>query len=194
MKKLSGYLIGVTLIIGVFTISGWWLDIEILKRPFADNETMNPVTALSIIAGAISFFLLCKIQAGEKLLMSGRALALFVLSIGLLKLLAITGLDVGVNYWLFKDKFIAGHLISVKADSVAIINSSYGFLITGICLLLIGRKGKWPGIVITYLGLTGFIIGTFVCIGFVYHVSEFYGLLPYLSVAPATGVCFLFFW
>lgn len=193
MKRISGYLIGVTLIVSVLTLLGWWLDIEVFKRPFANNDIMNPVTALSIFTASVSFFLTYKINAGKKWFLFARVLAVFVLSVGLLKVLAIAGIDVQINYWLFRDKVLADKSTPAHSDPFSLINSAYGFLITGASLLLAQRKPRWTGIAINYMALSGFIIGTFVFIGFVYRVDEFYGILPYMSVAPATGVCFMCF-
>jgi len=192
MKKLSGYLISVTFVIGALTLIGWWLDLEFLKS-FANNEAMNPVTALSMIAATGSFFLLRKINAGPKGVVIARALASFVLSIAVFKLLVLTGINAGIDYWLFKDKVLAASRGPARSDLLSVVNSAYGFSVTGISLLLMNRPGKWPGIVINYLALSGFIIGVFVCIGFIYHVPEFYGILPYMAVSPATGVCFTCF-
>ena len=193
MKKISGYLIGVVLIIATLAISGWMLDIEFLKRPFEETKYMNPVTAVSMVAACISFYLQCKINPTKNRILAGKILAFGVLSISLSKLIALTGINVNVEYWLFKDKVIAEGGTVVNPGSLAIINSAVGFFITGLALLLTGLKGKWPGSIITYLGLFGFIVGTFVCVGFIYHINEFFGILPYMSVAPTTGVCFVFF-
>jgi len=193
MKKISGYLIAVVLIIASLTFTGWVLDIQFLKRPFEGNEMMNPLTALTMVVACISFYLQCKIKNGTKTLVLGKILGFTVLSVALMKLLALTGINVGVEHLLFKDKLLAESEKVTRSANLAIVNSSIGFLITGTALLLTGLKGKWPGRIINLLGLTGFIIGAFVCVGFIYHISEFYGILPYMSVSPATGVCFVAF-
>ena len=193
MRRFSGYLIAVVLIIASLTFTGWVLDIEFLKRPFEGNEVMNPLTALSMILACISFYLQCKIPYDTRTIILAKILAFSVLSVALLKLLALTGINVGVEHLLFKDKLLAESEKITRSARLAIVNSSIGFFITGTALLLTGMKGKWPGRLINLLGLTGFIIGAFVCIGFIYHINEFYGILPYMSVSPATGLCFVVF-
>lgn len=193
MKKISGYLIGVTLIIALLTLAGWQFDIEFLKLPFDSNEIMGPMTALSMVVASVSFYLQCKMKPGPKTLVIAKLLAFSVLGVALIKLLALTGIDLDIDHWLYKDKMLAGPEIETRSAKLSVINSAIGFFITGTALLLIGLKGKWPGRAISFLGLTGFVIGTFVCLGFIYHINEFYGWLPYMAVAPATGICFVVF-
>jgi|GEM_PF-4938876 PAS domain S-box-containing protein len=193
MKKISGYLMAVVLIISSLTFMGWVLDIEFLKQPFDGNEMMNPLTALSMILACISFYLQCKIPYDTRTIILAKIFAFSVLSVAVLKLLALTGINVGVEHLLFKDKMLAESEKVTRSARLAIINSSIGFFITGTALLLTGMKGKWPGRLINILGLIGFIIGAFICIGFIYHINEFYGILPYMSVSPVTGLCFVVF-
>lgn len=193
MKKIAGYLIAIVLIIATIIFGGWVLNMEYLKRPFDHTKMMNPVTALSMIMACTSYFLLYKRNPGKKTFIAGKVLAFGVFGIALIKLSALTGLQFDLDAWLFDDPILRAGVATTHASQSAIINSSVGFFITGLALLLSGLNRTWPNRLITFLGLFGFVVGTFTCIGFIYHINEFYGILPYMSVAPTTSLCFILF-
>ena len=189
MKKISGYLIAIPMIVGTLTLIGWTLDIDILRQPYQGAISMNPMTALCFITSSVVFFLLYKIPRGKVPFPIPILLLLGVLTIGVLKLLSGFGIDMGVDRWLFAEKMhhenTMGHINRMAP------NTALGLFFIGIAMLFSPLRVKWAERMVNGFMLVVFMVGLFAFIGFVYHIKEFYGILTYMPMALPSSICFI---
>lgn len=190
LKKLGKIFTLLVAVIGILVLLGWGFDLEVLRRPTAGLVSMNPLTAICFILSASSLFLQTlkfKTEAKQKL---GYGFALLVFAAGGLKIGGlIFNIDMHIDSWLFSSKLdaeIVGNVINRMAP-----NTALGFLLTGLSLLLLNKKGRTIGIFSQCIVALVCLVGMLSLLGYLYQVKIFYGFLSYIPMAVHTALCFL---
>ncbi len=163
----------------------WALDVEVLKRILPGLVAMNPVTALAFVLAGASLLLV-----GEgRGIVAGRALALVVALVGLLKLVEVfSGWEIGVDRLLFSTELGAagGGVPNRMAPNTALC-----FSLVGGALLLIDvrpRRGLPPAQV---LALAAGGASLLALIGYAFGTRALYGVASYIPMALHTALAFV---
>ncbi len=171
--------------IALSVLAGWAFDIHILKYPAPRLVAMNPMTATAFIFSGIALGFIDK-----RFFKTGKIIAIAITSIGILKLLAIdTGLDIGIDRWLFQ-KSVEAAIVNGLPNSMA-PNTAVCFLLLGIAVTLSASSNPKARSLATYIAFTINVVSIFSLIGYVYEVKEFYGFLNFIPMAVHTAFCFL---
>ena len=190
MKKYSGYLITVPILLGSLTIIGWIFSIDLLKRPMSSDVSMNPMTAICFILSGTAFILDFKLAVTKWLTILSASLSTIVALIGALKLLELWGINIQIDSLLFNQTIMAENMtgrISRMAPNTALC-----FVLIGLSFLLARSNHRYLRVTLSYLALTIFVIALFAFIGHIYHVKEYYGILHYMPMAELTALSFIF--
>lgn len=190
LKKWSHVLIWIVISISILVLTGWQLDIEILKRPLSNLAAMNPTSAFLFILLSISFLLFISKNKIASKITGADILALFILLISSLKILSfIFNVNIPVDTFLFHDKLIE----NVNFRNTMAPNTAICFFLSSISLLFINSKFSTKRPVSLYIALITGFLSLLSIIGYLYQVPSFYGVLQYIPMAIHTAVCFLFF-
>ena len=151
----------IALLAGTMTLVGEVTGTDVLTRWIATSTTMNPVTAIMLIVGAVTILLPIKFQRQTML-----AVGLAMIAVGALKLVQeALGRPLGFDYLVSLALSSPG---SILPDPVA-LNSAVTLVLLGTALI-IGRtiRPKWAiaaqalaiaGIAIALMALVGFALG-----------------------------------
>lgn len=149
-RSLTHGVAAAIVLIGVATLLGWWLDIELLKRGIGDGVAMNPATAVGfILFGASLWIIRAEPLSRDRRRLAG-TLAAVVALVALARLGGyLLGVEVGIDQVLF-----AGQLDDPawgRPNRMA-PNTALGFLFAAIAVLLIDvetAKGRRPSQVLS---------------------------------------------
>ncbi len=190
-RRTSVYLIGIVAFVCGMVLTGWQLNIELLKRLSPFMVAMNPVTAVTFLAASLSFSFLTAIQLTPAKKLAGYSLACMVIMVGVLKLADILlPFNVAVDGLLFPDKLtteVAGQSRNQMAP-----NTAFCFLTGGLALLFIHYHPKRFVPSQLFAIVTG-LSGLLSVIGYLYKVTAFYGVLNYIPMALHSAICFMLF-
>jgi hypothetical protein len=189
MKKYSGYIIMIPMAIGLLTIAGWTFSIDILKRPVYSNIAMNPVTALCFVLCSIAFLLDFKREFSSKISIISAQMSVAVAAIGILRLLAVPGLDLHIDSLLFHDAVIAANNHSTTSHMTAY--SAMGFVLMGSALRFGIVSGGRAKMICSGMALVTLLIGFLAFMSYVYHVRHSHYAVSYMPMAFLTSVCFI---
>lgn len=190
MKKFEAYLAGLVVVITALTLCGWQFDIELLKRPLPRMIAMNPMTAVSLLALALSVLCLVNAEGRKGFLLATRSFALFSIVIGVTRLMAFTGIhDFGIDVLLFKQAIDAEAARNILNTMAA--NTAFSFIVFGIVIFISATENGRLKMIGNYFLVVVFIIGLMAIISHLYGVRERNGILWYLTMAPQTGFCFV---
>jgi PAS domain S-box-containing protein len=191
LKRWSGYLATVVILVAVLVLAGWQFNISILKRPIPSLVAMNPMTAVSFLLSGFALLWSTGIFFPQKPV-AGKALASIVIVIGGLKILDVLfNINTNIDQLLYHDK--------LKEDIIGIIpngmapNTAACFIFCGTSVLLINFDRKKKTNPSQYLALLTGFTGLLSLLGYVYQVQAFYGVLVYIPMALHTSFCFLLF-
>ncbi|MEO8605064.1 MAG: response regulator [bacterium] len=176
----------VPVLCAISVLAGWQWDIDRFKSILPGLVTMNPMTAMTFIAGGTALLLLT-FEAQPVARRVGRALAGLVALIGATRLAEyIVGFDTGMDAWLFHAK------VMLIPDRNAIApNTGLNMLLTGSALLLLDvetRRGYRPA---QTLALAALFIASLTNLGYAFGQRQFYGLTTYFPMALHTGLNFI---
>jgi hypothetical protein len=189
MKKYSGYIILIPLAVGLLTIIGWAFSIDALKRPLYSHIAMNPLNAICFILCSAAFFLDFKRKFSSKISVISALLSVSVVTLGLVRLLSVIGLDLHPDSWLFHDSMIAATNHGIMSRMMP--NSALGFVLIGSALRFgIVSTGR-SKMICNYMALGTFCIGLFAFMGYIYHIRHYHDILNYLPMAFLTAICFM---
>jgi PAS domain S-box-containing protein len=174
-------------LLGLAVLTGWTLDVAILKSVLPGLVTMKANTALGLFLAGVS---LLAVGAGNQASPARRGVQLIaavaVMLLGLLTLGEyVLAVEVGIDQLLFT--------APPEADSHAppgrmALATTVGFALTALALLLLGSR--WRG-VCQGAALSGGLIGLLAVLGYVYHVTMLQGVFAYTSMALHTAVAFV---
>ncbi len=177
---------------GFLALLGWQFDITLLKRPIPGLVAMNPVTALSFVITGISFLFLSSKKKSKQRLDTGYILAGFVILVSILKIAgALIPSIPQVDQIIFSKEIRAD--ASGNLSSRMAINTAFGFIFSGIALVLLNYQTSKKRKPSHLIALVVFMFGFFSVLGYLYQVPEFYDLLYSLPMAVHTAICFIFF-
>ena len=148
----------VALLAGTMTLVGAVIGTDILTRWIATSTTMNPVTAIMLIVGAMAILLRVERQRRNMI-----AVGLFMIAVGALKLVQVAlGRPLGFDYLVSLAISSRG---SILPDPVA-LNSAVTLVLLG-AALTIGRTSR-PKLAIAAqaLAITGIAIALMALVGF----------------------------
>lgn len=188
LKGYAGYFLSIIGLLGISVLVGWGLDIEWVKRPIPNLVAMNPLTAfLFILLSAASWLIIIHNQ--NKII--GYILLIALISLSLLHLLEfLLTIPLHIDQLLFSGKIVEDALSGVSNRMAP--NTAVSFLLSGGLIWVMDKK---PGQTYLYQGFAIAIIfiALFSLLGYVYRVTEFYGILVYLPMALHTAFGFLLF-
>jgi signal transduction histidine kinase len=172
------------------TLLGIWLFRPDLKD--FSSPTMKANTTLGLLLASLALILLQRPALIRKRLQSylGFGLAAFSLLIGALHSLEyLLDMNFGIDELLVTDALIPEALANPGRMSPI---AALCFVFTGIALLLIDttpkkRKAHLPSVFLAPV----FLITFLAVVGYLYGVTSFYKIGPYIRIAWQTAVCFL---
>lgn len=190
LTRVSRFLTISVGIMGMLVLSGWFFNIEFLKRPLPKLVAMNPLTAMCFILSSVSLFLLTHPASTKRRINAALGITYVVIAISMTKLLSLTlGLGIHIDEWLFHNKLekdVVGNVSNRMAPNTAV-----AFLFTGAALLLLDKQTARGRVPSQYLALIVSMLGMLSVLGYLYRVQSFYGVLAYIPMAIHTAVCFL---
>src|SRR5260221_9646216 len=191
LERRSIFLACSVVLVASLGLAGWWFGIEFLKHPIPGAATQNPLTAVQFIILVAAFFLFTPRSPSNNKLRFGSLLLLLPLSFGLYTLLdSFFDFPVRIDHILFREKLILHS--ATRIPSRMALNTAVNFILSATSLLMIGwapSRATRHQIVI----LIAALIASLVLLGYLYKVPEFFGVLYYIPMSPATATCFVLF-
>ncbi|MCB9230969.1 MAG: PAS domain S-box protein [Bacteroidia bacterium] len=191
MRELSFVLIFLVFLTALLALIGWQFHIEGFKRPFASKVAMNPLTALTFLLEVSAFVLLSRKQRPVWQNNLGKGL---VATVFLFAILAISG-AIWPSIFQVDRVLFHGELemddFEVNSSNGMAINTSLGFIIAGISVLLLARQEDRGAKIAHLLALFNLMAGILTFMGYFYHVPEFGKILNYLPMGVHTAICFV---
>lgn len=187
LKKYTKYFIFIVALLGILVLLGWGFDIEGVKRPIPHLVAMNPLTAFFFILLAfISWSILIKNWNS----VFGYSLLIILLVISTLHLSEfIFHIPLNIDQLLFNEKLEQDALSNISNRMAP--NTAVNFMLAGCIIWLIHLKVR--STIIQCLTIIIIFIALFSVLGYMYQVTEFYGILVYLPMALHTAFGFLLF-
>ncbi len=193
LRRTARILVWLVIIIAASVLSGWFFNIDGLKRPLTGGlVAMNPVSAVCFILAASSFLLLANSKRTRSEFSTGYLFAMLVMLTGILVILHsanITGFAI--------DKLLFPAQIQADKEGVSgnfsndmALNTAICFVLTGAALLLIHRESIKEKIPSQFIAVLVGLIGFLSVLLYLYRVEDFYGLLIHIPMAIHSGFCF----
>ncbi len=184
ISRISNLVIAGT---GCLVLYGWAVHIESLTTVFPGMVAMNPVTAVGLLLGATTLWLLQAGIAGQRQLTIARALAWGVILIGLVRLIGLNARwDCGLDLMLFQDK-----LLTYSRSPRMAPNSALNFVLIGLALLCFNitlRRGLRPS---EWLVLAAALIALLTIDGYAYKALSLTGIATFAPMAFHTACAFI---
>jgi len=175
--------------IGCLILLGWELRIELLKTVFPGFVTMKANTALGLLLSGTSLWILLPGEPGSAKARIARTLALLVALIGVASFSEyLSGLDLGIDQWLFNDD---GDSYGTSSPGRMAPPSAIAFAATGTALMLMNRKTRRDRVPAQYLSLLVGLIALLGISGYIYHATALTRILLYTQIAVHTAIAFL---
>ncbi len=174
--------------LGTAVIVGWVLDIAILKSVLPGFATMKMNTAIGFVAAGVSLRLLRTVAAGSPLRYFARALAVFVVMLGVFTLAEdIFHLHLGIDQLIIRDDFLA---VDIPAPGRMSPATALCFFSFGLVLLTFEARQPRLAASAHWLAAPPLFIATLAIVGYAYGVSELYQVSLFTSMALHTAVAF----
>ena len=150
LARVLGFLV---ILLGLIVLTGWALNIEVLKSVLPGFVTMKVNTAICFVLCGVSLLLgyLSRPRAWKKT--CSTALAIIVFVIGSVTLVEyLTGMSLGVDQWLFPESAQAP---GTSSPGRMAPNTAFNFLLHASALVLLarGRRGARAAQVLSFIGL-----------------------------------------
>ena len=184
-RKITRVSAVLSVLLGIIVLSGWLLDITVLKSILPGHISMKANTAIGFVCGGLALMFLVQSGSLKKLRYPAALLSLTTLIIGLFTLAEyLFHRDLKLDQLLFVDRTEL-----IYPGRIAYI-TALNFCVTGIALLLLtrGRRAlKVSQLLAAFVGLSGLLA----IIGYLYGVPLLYGSSRYASMGLHTGLGFL---
>lgn len=170
-------------------LTGWALDIELLKRVSTNLVAMNPVTAVSFLLLSLSLLLMRSSDDNRKAIFIAKLCAGLVVLVGLSKLIEIIfGPAIGLDQLFFKDKM--ANDINGQPNRMA-PNTALNFIFLG-CALFFLDKTIMRKLYIAQAFVIICLFASFVpIVGYAYGAKMLYGIGQYVPMALHSALTFL---
>lgn len=171
---------GLVMLVGVGVLTGWALNIAILKSVAPNLVSMTANTALCLLVTAVGLFLQVKSTSNPIRTRIGGLLAVFVAVLSSLTLLEyITQSNFGIDQFLFVDDtrttaLNPGRMAPITAISLVLCSLA----------LLLDRQSRLS----RYMAVAVFFLAALAITGYLFDVSSLYQVMGYTSVALHTAV------
>lgn len=178
----------VPILVGCLVMTGWLLDIQVLKQPWSAFVAMNPLTAGLFILSGISLGLSLQRMPSNMSRWVARAVAMVVLALAGTKLVDLAlNLGLNVDGWLFASK-LGGEPGGIPNRMAP--NTALNFVLVSISLLSLDWPVKRFSVSQGFALLAGF--GSLLPLtGYLYGVRSFQGLAAFIPMAVHTAITFL---
>ena len=188
LRTFSEILSIVLIIIGAILLSGWALNIPLLKSPGSNFPTIKSNLALCFILIGASLWL----QQAKRINASNRhvaqILAVIVLLIGLITLIEhLFNLNFGLDQILFVEPY--GTLSTFSPNRIPFIET-LNLIITSFALLILDKK-VYKHISAPHLMILEGILSLIVLLGYLYNAPEFYQIYYYNASSIYGGLIFM---
>jgi PAS domain S-box-containing protein len=179
----------VAMVVGLLVLTGWFFDIEILKRVSPRFVAMNPVTAICFVLIGMGFEFLRPTKPPKWARAIGVALALLVASVGAVKVGSyLFGWPLRIDALLFG---LQPEEVAQRIPNQMAPNTALNFLCVGMALCLIDalpRRFPVSHILVLFVSATALLA----IIGYAYGVTQFTRVsLVFIPMALPTAVTFL---
>ncbi len=176
----------VVLLLAIVILSGWQFDLELLRRPFINGGTMNPVSAVCFILIGISF-LIGRHQSHNALLRYlGYAIAGLVSLTGFIKLLSFSGaINLPIDSVLFTDK-----LPDSGPSPLMAANTAINFFLIGLALILSQQPNKALRESANIISSLTMLIALISLLRYFYQAQDTPGILIYIRMSLVTAIGF----
>jgi PAS domain S-box-containing protein len=175
----------IVILVASLAIAGWMTGTQGLKGLVPGGVSMNPLTALCLLASALA--ILASPRVSPRARSVCRITGLAVAVVGACKLLAICGLAVPeIDRLLFRARLVTEPIPNQMAP-----NTAGTFLLLGLSLALepVRVRRGWRPAHMT-LGVVAFI-ALVTLIGYGYGARAMYEVVGYIPMAANTALCFL---
>ncbi|TGK07743.1 PAS domain S-box protein [Leptospira semungkisensis] len=190
LKKWHKAILSVPALVGILVILGWAFDLELLKRPRPTWAAMNPMSAFAFIVISLILLLFSKFKAEKRHAFLLRIISLFLIGIGLSRLIAVLGgWDLEIDQILFS-KELAKDIMSGVPNRMA-PNTAFDFCLLGFSFLLASFNSRYLKSTANYFSFVALLVGVFSVMGYLYQVKEFYGIFSFKPMAIHTAICFI---
>lgn len=190
LQYISQFLSIAVFVLGCLVSLGWIFDISILKSVLPQLVSMKANTAIALIIGAISLWLLNHKKEtkpnNKRLLITINFLSSLVIFIGLSTLIQyIFNIDLGIDQLIFKE---------IKPENIPGIpgrmapNTALAFILLGSAILLINKRKYF---VAQLISIVGFLLGFLGLLGYLYGITAFYGIGANTAMAVHTSLAFI---
>ena len=170
-------------LIASLVLVGWALDSPILKSLVPTLPAMNPNTAVGLILGSASLWLLTRYRNNQAMRRGAAGITLLVALLGFTSLVeTFLTVSLGDNWWLHRSRLVQT-LTSLP------ISTALSFLMSGIALFMLHfetRRGNRPSQV---LALTSATICLLTLLSYGYGIVALYHLNP--GMAVHTSIAFI---
>src|SRR5207248_5149323 len=173
-----------TAAIATTVLTGWILQIDLLKNFAPGLIAMNPITASGLIAASVALFLRQAPGASKKRTILGQALAAGVIVIGGCFLL-LSRHDPVATKWLTRPPLSDGSLVEANGARI-----SLSLVLIGTSLLALNYKtagGFRPGELACAVTA---IIAILSLVAYAHYLIGFYTTATYIPASLLTSVCF----
>ena len=172
---------------GVLVLVGWALDLRVLKSLFPGLVTMKPNAAVCFVLLGAALIVLSRERTGWQR-RARRALATAVVLIGALTLAEyVFAVDLRIDQLLFSDTVPVGQSPPGRmAAATAVCLIVLGAAVATRGLLSPRRRRRTDGMVLLVIGVSFLAL-----LGYLYGVSELYGLAAHSQMALNTSITLL---
>lgn len=179
---------GLVAAIAAAALVGWTLQIERLKALIPGLPVMNPLTAVGLIAAAISLLLLLSSDSARKnRKIFGRGLAAGVMLIGIAKLFSLaTGWDLRLDQLLFPDS-----INEARIPNRIPVRTAINLLLSGSALLFLdvrSRRGLRPSEILSAVVA---VIALLALLGYSYGLISLYRTANYEPMSLPGAIAFI---
>lgn len=179
----------ITIIFGFLVITGWILDIQVLKSIRSDYVTIKFNSALCfVLAGAVILLILPE-RNRYKLKWIADILSGLIFLIGSITLFEyLFNIDLFIDQLFIKDDPEA--LLTYAPGRMA-LNSAINFIIISVSLFFSGKVDEKSAYYSQLLALVAGLVGLASLLGYGYGISELYGFSNYTKISIITVILFL---
>jgi diguanylate cyclase (GGDEF)-like protein len=184
--RLFSMVVGViTAIAGIAVLSGWVLDVPVLKSVLPGFATMKANTSIGVAMLGVA---LCLMQYGDTARRMGKMVAAAVLIVGIVTLLEyMLGWDAGIDQLLFKDQQALANDYPGRPSHA----TAFNLIILSIGLLCVDSRAF--RCLTTAMALIASLVSWVALNGYVFGAQALYGIGLYSSIAVHTAAIFFLF-